>query len=830
MTLEEKVAQLRCSLSDPEEKDVIPAEGIGNLGVFLRPLLPAEAAGKSNRVQALAREKTRFGIPILVHDEALHGLVGKGAASFPQAIALAATFDADLMREVAAAIGKETCSRGIRQALSPVVNLARDVRWGRVEESYGEDPFLASRMGVAFCRGVEGEGVITTPKHFAVNVGEGGRDSQAIDVSERILRETELVPFEACFREAGARSGMAAYNSLNGFPCSSNRWLLTDLLRREWGFRGFVVSDYDSVSGIVSHHRAAATAKEAAARALEAGLDVELPNVDYFGAPLLEAVREGLISRATLDRAVSRLLEAKFRLGLFEDSTVDPKRAAALADCAEHRALALRAAREAIVLLRNEGGVLPFRRDLGALAVIGPLADEVRLGGYSGSGMRKVSVLDGIRAKVGPGTRVLHAQGCEMGVELPLIPPEFLRTEGGGPEDRGLRGEYFANPRLEGEPALVRTDAQIDFDWGGDSPVEGVEADHFSIRWTGKLLAPETRVYEISVTTDDGVRLWIDGRLLVDQWDDRAPGTDRVSVRLTGEERHDLRIEYYENEGGAVARLGWDWRSGGSLLDEAVEAARGADAAVVVVGIEEGEGRDRSSLDLPAAEEELLLALAGTGKPLVVVLVTGSAVTMKRWIGQVPGVVQAWYGGEEGGTAVAEVLYGETDPAGRLPITFPQFVGQVPLFYNRLPTGRGYDYVDLSGKPLFPFGHGLSYTRFEYSNLRIAPAELPPTGRVEVLVDVKNAGARPGDEVVQLYLRDEVATVVRPVKELRGFRRIRIEPGETKRVRFELGPKDLAYPGPDMKPFVEPGDFKVMVGASSADVRVEGEFRVTAAR
>jgi beta-glucosidase len=829
MTLEEKAAQLRCSLSDPEEKPVIPAEGIGNLGTFLRPFPAAEAAEKANRVQRIAREKTRLGIPILVHDEALHGLVGKGAASFPQAIALAATFDPDLMLEVATAIGRETRSRGIHQALSPVVNLARDVRWGRVEETYGEDPHLSARMGVAFCRGLEGAGVITTPKHFAVNVGDGGRDSQAIDLPERLLRETEFVPFEACFREAGAGSVMAAYNSLNGLPCSSNPWLLTDILRKEWGFRGFVVSDYDSVGGIVSLHRAAASKKEGAARALGAGLDVELPRVDLYGPPLLEALREGLVPREALDRAVSRVLEAKFRLGLFEDASVDPGPAAALADCAEHRALARRAAREAIVLLRNEGDLLPLRKDLGAIAVIGPLADEVRLGGYSGSGMKTVSALEGIRAKVSPGTKVLHARGCEMASALPAIPPEFLRPEGGDPQARGMRGEYFGNRDLEGNAALVRTDERVDFDWSGGSPGEGVKADDFSVRWTGRIVPPETRAYEISVTTDDGVRLWIDGRLLADSWTERSPTTDRVSVRWTAGEPHDLRLEYYERGGGAVARLGWDWRSG-ALLEEAVEAAKASDAAVVLAGIEEGEGRDRASLDLSPAQEELILSVASVGKPLVVVLVGGSAVTMARWIGQAPAILEAWYGGEEGGSALAEILFGDVSPAGRLPITFPRSVGQLPLVYNHRPTGRGYDYVDLSGQPLFPFGHGLSYTRFEYSNLRIEPAEIPPAGRVEVRLDVRNAGGRAGDEVVQLYLRDEVGSVVRPVKELRGFRRIALAPGETRTVRFGLGPGDLAYPGPDMKPLVEPGIFRAMVGASSSDIRLEGEFRVAGSR
>jgi beta-glucosidase len=832
MTLEEKVAQLRCSLEDPESGTGIPREGNGNLGVFLRSLRAAEAAEKANRVQEAARAGTRLGIPILVHDEALHGILGAGATSFPQAIALAATFDVDLTSEVATAIGKETRSRGVHQVLSPVVNLALDARWGRVEETYGEDPYLSARMGVAFCRAIEAEGVVTTPKHFAVNVGDGGRDSMAIDLSERRLRETEFVPFEACFREAGARSVMSAYNSLNGYPCTSNRRLLTEILREEWGFRGFVVSDYGSASGIVSLHRAAASEKEGAALALDAGLDVELPEPRLYGEPLLEALREGLVPLDALDAAVARLLRVKFELGLFERRAVDPAQAAALADCAEHRALALRAAREALVLLRNEGGTLPLRRDLGSIAVLGPIADEVRLGGYSATGMRTISILEGIRAKVPEGTEVLHARGAEIVERVPPIPAEFLVPAEAAEGERGLRGEYFANRDLAGEPALVRVDPAIDFHWSRAAPGEGVPEDRFSVRWTGKIVPPETRLYEFAVTTDDGVRLRLDGTLYVDRWVDRVPVTDRFSVKLEAGRPVDLGIEYYENGGGATAVLSWDWKKPGpdALLAQALDAARAADAAVVVVGIEEGEGRDRSNLDLPGGQERLIQEVAALGNPTVVVLVGGSAVTMEDWIWEVPSILLAWYGGEEGGTAVAEALFGEVNPGGRLPITFPQFVGQAPLVYNYRPTGRGYDYVDLTGAPRFSFGHGLSYTTFEYANLSIEPREIPSGGRVAITLDVKNVGDREGDEVVQLYLHDSVASVVRPVKELRGFRRVRLTAGDTETVRFELGPEALAYPDDQGRPFVEPGAFEVMVGASSADIRLRGEFEVVTPR
>ncbi len=830
MTVEEKVAQLQCSIGEPEGTDLIKPHGIGGLGLFSRSLGPAEAAEKANRVQTLVVEKTRLQIPVIVHDEALHGLVGTGATSFPQAIALAATFDVDLMANVATAIGKEVRSRGIHQALSPVVNLARDVRWGRVEETYGEDPYLAARMGVAFCRGLEGQGVITTPKHFAVNVGDGGRDSHAVDVSERWLREGEFIPFRACFLEAGARSVMAAYGSLNGRPCSANRWLLTDVLRKEWGFTGFVVSDYGSVSGVLELHRVAANKKEAAAQALDAGMDMELPDINVYGQPLLDAVKEGLVPQATLDAAVRRLLAVKFRAGLFESRSVDPRRAAEVSDCEEHRALALEAARRSVVLLRNEGGVLPLKQDLESLAVIGPLAGEVRLGGYSGTGTKTVSILEGIRSRVSPKTRVVHAKGCMLAGVLPAVPTQFLTPERGETGAHGLRGEYFDNKTLTGPPAFVRVDPNIDFDWNISSPGDGVQADFFSVRWTGRLAVPETRVYELTVTTEDGVRLWIDGKLLVDSWVNRGRTTDRTSVRLEAGPPHDLKVEYYQNRGTASASLGWDFTPGGSdaLLESALKAARECAAGVVVVGLDEGEGRDRSSLDLPAAEERLILAVAEAGKPLVVVLVNGSAITMARWVGHVGGIVEAWYGGEEGGNALAEVLFGQTNPSGRLPITFPRSVGQAPLSYDVRPSGRGYDYVDLPGTPQFPFGFGLSYTTFGYGKLVVSPASIPPDGTATASVEVRNTGTRRGDEVVQLYVRDEVASIVRPLKRLRGIRRASLEPGEAKTVSFELAPQDLALLDADLKSIVEPGVFRLMVGSSSADLRAEADLTVEA--
>lgn len=465
MTLEEKVAQLQCEIRETQGKDIFGEEGIGGLGIILRPLAAKEAAEKANRLQKTALEKTRLGIPIIMHDEALHGLIGRDATSFPQAIALASTWNTDLMGRVARVIGKETRSRGIQQALSPVVNIARDARWGRVEETYGEDPYLTSCMGVAFCKGLESEGVITTPKHYAANVGDGGRDSNPIHFSERLLREIYFPAFKACFQEANAGSVMAAYNSLDGLPCSANKWLLTDVLRKEWGFKGFVVSDYGSVGGIRTLHHTAATKEETAKQAVEAGLDMELPVIDIYGEPLLQAVKEGLVPESTIDRSVERILTSKFRLGLFENPYVDPQLAASINISPDHRALALEAAREAIVLLKNEDNVLPLSKNIKSIAVIGPNADVVRLGGYSGFRMNVVTVLEGIRNRVSPNTVVRYEKGCELG-GLPAIPAEYLIPADAKAGENGLKGEYFNNMNLSGTPTLVRVDKQVRFEWG----------------------------------------------------------------------------------------------------------------------------------------------------------------------------------------------------------------------------------------------------------------------------------------------------------------------------------------------------------------------------
>jgi len=824
MTLEEKVGQLQCEIKPLEVIDTIVRKGIGNLAVTLHNFQAREAAEKANQIQKMAVEETRLGIPIIIHDEALHGLAGKGATSFPQSIALAATWNPDLMEQIAHVIAVQTKARGIRQVLSPVVNIARDVRWGRVEETYGEDPYLTAKLGVAFCKIIEREGVITTPKHFAANVGDGGRDSHPIHFNERLLREIYFPAFKACFQEGNATSVMAAYNSLDGIACSANKWLLTDILRNEWGFEGFVVSDYGSAGGIRDAHQMGNMRYEIAHLALNAGLDIELPGIYIYGDSLILAIKQGIIPEDLIDKSVRRILHAKFRLGLFENPYVDPETAEKVTETKENRTLALRAAQESIVLLKNENNFLPLKKDLKSIAVIGPNANSTQLGGYSGYGMKVVTVLDGIKSKVSSSTKVYYAEGCTLGeIALPPIPSEFFTPQGGKKGEKGLKGEYFNNQELKGEPTLSRIDKEINFDWGQGSSDSSIKPDHFSVRWTGKFQSPISGSCKFSITTDDGVRLYVDEKLIVDKWIDRAPTPDFFTLKLEKGRSYNFRIEMYENGGGAYAGLGWNGMTSKiNPMEEAISMSKKSDIVIFVGGIIEGEGRDRSELHLSGKQEELLSSIINTGVPTVVVLMAGSAVTMEKWIDNVPAIIDAWYAGEEGGNAVADVLFGDYNPGGKLPITFPQSVGQCPLYYNLKPSGRGYDYIERSGSPLFPFGYGLSYTSFEYTNIQIEKPEISRWEKATIKIDIQNVGTRKGDEVVQLYIHDVVASVTRPLKELKGFQRVTLEPKEKTTVTFIINPDDLSFLDANMKYTVEPGRFDIMIGASSSDIRQRG--------
>ena len=839
MTLEEKFWQLYMSpgsLDDPAHDYSKGSFGL-QIGVGRDGERPSKEAGSSDpagraaavarahaeRINAIQRffvEKTRLGIPIIPFEEALHGLAREGATTFPQAIALAATFDTDLMARVSAAAASETGSRGIRMALSPVVNIADDVRWGRVEETYGEDPYLSAEMGRAFVQAFESAGIIATPKHFVANVGEGGRDSYPAEHSERRLQERYFPPFEVAVRGARARSVMTAYNSVDGQPATQNRRLLTDILKGEWQFRGFVISDAAATGGATVLHMTEPNTPTAAAHAWNSGLDVVFQSTYPQHRPYLDAVQRKLVAESVIDAAVARVLRAKFELGLFEKPYVEPAQAAARAGHADTRALALEAARASIVLLRNEGHTLPLDPDVKSVAVIGPDAVEARLGGYSGPGVAPVSILDGLRQRLGAGVTVRHVPGPGRELrEYVIVPADALK----------VNGEYFANNRLEGAPQLTRADARIDFRWTLNSPGRGIPFDWYSVRWTGTLTAPAGGVAKLGVEGNDGYRLWVDDTLVLDNWRKQSYGAKLANVGLKPGP-HAIKLEFFESTGIARVKLIWDAGVSGDeaskRIDEAVVLARASQVAVVVAGVTEGEFQDRAFLKLPGRQEELIQAVAATGKPVVVILIGGSAITMSPWLDKVGAVVDAWYPGEQGGLAVADVLTGRHNPSGRLPITFPITEGQLPLSYNHKPTGRGDDYVDLTGMALFPFGFGLSYTTFEYSALRVEPATIGPTGRTTIRCRIKNTGPRAGHEVVQLYVRDVLASVARPVMELKGMRRIHLEPGAEAVVSFEIGPEHLRFLDENMKWVVEPGVTRVMIGSSSEDIRLRGELVV----
>ncbi|MEP6676150.1 MAG: glycoside hydrolase family 3 N-terminal domain-containing protein [Ferruginibacter sp.] len=782
----------------------------------------AEAlAKKINAIQKYFVDSSRLGIPIIPFDEALHGLVRDGATVFPQAIGLAATWDTALMNNVANTIAKQTKIRGIRQVLSPVINIANDVRWGRTEETYGEDPFLTSAMGIAFINAFEKMNIIATPKHFIANIGDGGRDSYPVNFNERLLNEIYFPPFETAIKKAGARSIMTAYNSLNGIPCSMNNWLLNEQLKIKWGFTGFVISDASAVGGANVLHYTAKDYEDASQQAINNGLDV-IFQTDYdhyklFMPPFLD----GRIEIKKIDASVKRILTAKFQLGLFENPYVPENNIERIQQKNEYKDLAKKAAIESIVLLKNENAVLPFRKNISSIAVIGTDAVEARTGGYSGPGNGKQNILDGIKQRAGADVQVMYAPGCgRKSEEWIAIPASFLSNG----NLKGLKGSYFNNINLEGNPVLTRNDQSLDFNWTLFSPASGINLDFYSVRWEGLLKGPQTGDYKIGLDGNDGFRLYLNDQLVIDNWQKQTYSTRLISYHFEKDKMYKIKVEFFEPDGNAHIKLIWnagiknDWKE---KINEAVALAAKSSVAVIITGITEGEFQDRAMLSLPGHQEELIKAVAATGKPLVVVLTGGSAITMNNWLPKVGAVLNAWYPGEEGGNAVAAILFGDENPAGRLPITYPISEAQLPLVYNHQPTGRGDDYNNLSGLPLFPFGFGLSYTHFEYSNLRFDKDSISKNDSTIVRFSLKNTGPVAGDEVVQLYIRDLLSSVARPVMELKGFKRIHLAAGETKEISFSITRELLSMLDENLNRVVEPGDFRIMIGASSRDIRLK---------
>ena len=797
----------------------------------------------------------RLGIPEYEWwNEALHGVARAGYATvFPQAIGLAATWNPDLMHQVADVISTEARAkhhefvrhnqRARYQGLtfwSPNINIFRDPRWGRGQETFGEDPYLTSRLGVAFVKGLQGNDpryfkVIATPKHYAVHSGpEPERHSFDAKSDERDLRETYLPAFRATIVEGQAYSVMCAYNRTNTEPCCTSKKLMTDILRGEWKFGGYVVSDCGAIDDIYLRHKYLKTEAEASALAVKAGTDLTCGR-EYRS--LIQAVKDGLITEAEIDVSVRRLMTARFRLGMFDPPEMVPYARIPFSenDSEAHRALALKAARESIVLLKNANNTLPLKKDLKTIAVIGPNADtlEVLLGNYNGTPTRYTTPLAGIKSRVSPNTEVLFAPGTyKIGSQTTPLPATALRS--------GLKAEYFGNRELKGEPVLARTDSEVNFGWGALSPAASLTPQNFSVRWNGKLVAAVAGKYTIGFNGNGGFRLYLDGKVLVEEFANRRTKTLTKEIELQAGQGYDLQLEYIVGTNEfAAARLIWSPPEAERLLrDDAVSKAKQADAVVLCLGLSpqvEGEemevtlagfrGGDRTDIVLPKPQEDLLKEIQATGKPVVLVLMNGSALAVNWANEHVPAIVDAWYPGEEGGAALAEVLFGDYNPAGRLPVTFYKSVDQLPPFTDYRMQGRTYRYF--TGQPLYGFGFGLSYTKFKYDNLKLGAARITAGNGLTVSVDVRNAGDRAGDEVVQMYLKDIAASVPVAIHSLAGVKRIFLKPGEKQRVVFSLTPAQMSLIDTRDKRIIEPGEFEVSVGGQQpGHGSISGKFEV----
>lgn len=778
-------------------------------------------------------------------NECLHGVARAGLATvFPQAIGLAATWDAELMYRMAVAISDEARAkhhefvrrgkRGIYQGLtfwSPNINIFRDPRWGRGMETYGEDPFLTGRMAVSFVRGLQGEDpcylkVIATPKHYAVHSGpEPDRHSFDARTDMRDLRETYLPHFEMAIKEAHAFSVMCAYNRYEGEACCGSQKLLTKILREEWGFEGYVVSDCGAIQDIHQYHKIVDTPEEASALAVKSGCDL---NCGSAYKKLLDAVKKGFISEEEIDTSLRRLLKARFKLGMFDPPEMVPYSQIPYSkvDCEEHRMLALEAAKASLVLLKNEDDLLPLRKDIGSIAVIGPNAHdvEVLLGNYNGTPAQPVTPLQGIKDKVSAKTMVHYALGCHWADNLPsfeVVPSSVLFVIERGEKIQGLRAEYFNNRDFEGEPVFFRIDRNIDFNWWDGAPREDFDDDNFAVRWTGELVPPVTGTYVLGGEGFNGFRIYLDDKLLVEFDGSHHPRKTYKTVNLNAGQPCKLKVEFFERSENAHMRLLWSV-PGRDYQREAMERAKESDVIILVMGLSprlEGEemdvevegfaGGDRLNLELPAAQMKLMKAIHSLGKPIALVLLNGSALAV-NWAQQhIPAILEAWYPGQAAGEAIADILFGDYNPAGRLPVTFYKSVDQLPLFEDYSMEGRTYRYFE--GEPLYPFGYGLSYTEFKYTGLMV-PQTTREDQDVLVSVDVENVGNREGDEVVELYLTDLEATVPVPLRSLKGFRRVRLKPGEKRTVQFTLKPRDLSLIDSEFKRVVEPGVFEVAVG------------------
>ena len=771
------------------------------------------------------KPNARLGIPELRMSDGPLGVRMEKSTAFPSGISLGATWNPALVEKVGHALGREVKAHDVHVLLAPCVNIARIPNGGRNFESYGEDPFLTSRLAVGYIKGLQSEGVAATVKHFACNNQELERMFVDVQVGDRALNEIYLPAFKAAVQEANVLCVMNAYNKINGHFASENDYLLKDKLKNEWSFAGMVMSDWGAV------HSSIPTAN--------GGMDLEMPFGEFLNQKtLLPAIQKGEVKESTIDEKVRRILRTIFKLGLFEkpslkdDYQVGTKK---------NREAAFEAAREGIVLLKNEENILPVDfSKIKSIAVIGPNADKCRTGGGGSSQVDPIeapSPLKILQKNFGNKVKITYAAGVKLDGETVPISSKYLSTEKG---EKGLLGEYYDNKELAGTPAYTRIDKEINFDWGGDSPFkkENWKADNFSARWIGKIKPAVSGEFILDLISDDGVRLYFDDKLVIDHWTDHAPESREYSVNLSAGKEYNIKIEYYENGGGAVCKFGWTL-PGEDPMQAAIKAAKESDVVLLFAGTSnayESEGFDRKDLVLPKNQDELIEKVVEVNKNVIVIINAGSPVFMDKWLSKVKGVVFAWFGGQEMSYAISDILSGKYNPSGKLPVTFPKRWEDCSAFstYNKESGVTEYSDGIFVGyrhfehhniEPLFPFGFGLSYTNFTYSKLKLSTNELTESDKLTLTFEIKNTGKVAGSEIPQMYIRDVKSSVERPVKELKGFSKTFLKPGETKSVSFTIDKAALSFYDVNSKSFIaEPGEFEILIGSSSAKMELKDKF------
>ncbi len=833
---------------------------------YLNPDLPVEVRvedlisrmtlkEKISQMQNSAPSIPRLGIPQYNWwGECLHGVARNGLATvFPQAIGLASTWDKNLMHSVGNAISDEarakyynSIEKGERETYqgltfwSPNINIFRDPRWGRGMETYGEDPYLTGQMAVQFIKGLQGNNpkyfkVVATAKHYAVHSGpEPLRHEFNVNVSNYDLHETYLPAFKAAVKQANVQSIMCAYSSFRGHACCGNDPLLNTILRKDWGFKGYVVSDCDAVKDIYTGHKQAGDIQEAAAYAVEAGTDL---NCGSTYSHLSQAVKEGLVSEAYIDTSVKRLFTARFKLGMFDPPSMVPysKINMSVVDSKAHRELALQAAKESIVLMKNENNILPLKeKKIKTIAVIGPNADneEMLLANYNGFPSHEYTPLEGIKDFVGKNVKVIYARGCNVAETIPsfsIIPSKNLFTTV-DKKVHGLKGEYFNNYKLDGKPVFVRTDSQIDFNWWNGMPEKDKKEfkyDDFGVRWSGYIVPSKTGEYAIGGYCFNSVKIFIDDSLIVKFHNFHEPHDTYANVNLAAGKAYKIKVEFYENTRFGIAHLIWNVPDN-NLEDEALNAVKKSDVAVLCMGLSprlEGEemkvnakgfsGGDRVTLGLPEVQENLIKKIAALEKPIVLVLINGSALSIDWEKKNIPAIIEAWYGGQAAGTAIADVLFGKFNPGGKLPVTVYTSANELPPFTDYNMKERTYRYFN--GPVLYPFGYGLSYSTFSFKNLRLSKSSIQENGTSKLSVDVTNTGKCKGDEVVELYAKGRGLNEGGAIKSLKGFERVKLKPGETKTVDFEINNQTLQRYKDGDGWEVDSGTHTLFVGSSSSD-------------